>query len=66
VIIESCGPGKSIQFVGVSQGYKLTGTVKIAETRRRNLVHCGAPLTAWRVGIGVRSVYEDSRNLLVF
>lgn len=40
------------KIVGVSQGYKLTGAVKMAEVRLSDgkLVHAGAPLMAWCVG----------------
>nr|WP_280178189.1 terminase TerL endonuclease subunit [Methylocella tundrae] len=40
------------RIVGVSQGYKLTGTIKMAEVKLAdgNLRHCGAPMMAWCVG----------------
>jgi phage terminase large subunit-like protein len=39
----------SERVVGVSQGYKLTGTIKSAEVKLADgsLIHCGQPLMAW-------------------
>jgi phage terminase large subunit-like protein len=40
------------RVVGVSQGYKLTGTIKMAEVKLADgeMIHCGAPLMSWCVG----------------
>ncbi len=49
------------RVVGVSQGYKLTGTIKMAEVKLADgeMIHCGAPLMSWCVGkacgFGLRS-----------
>ncbi len=39
------------RIVGVSQGYKLTGTIKMTEVKLAdgNLVHCGSGMMAWCV-----------------
>jgi len=40
------------RVVGVSQGYKLTGTIKMAEVKLADgeMIHCGSPLMSWCVG----------------
>ncbi len=40
------------RIVGVSQGYRLTGTVKMAEVKLsdRKMLHCGSALMDWCVG----------------
>src|SRR5690606_20601418 len=49
--LELAGVPKD-KIIGISQGWKLSGTIKTAERRlaERALLHCGQGLMAWFVG----------------